>query len=542
MKRLQHLLQSRYASIVCIIFAFTNRIIFTTLYSSVGRDTKLQLNYAENFLAGKSLSVTKYFAADLDKPVNDAYQFFPPGFSFSIIPFLKLFNGDEFKAVLAFDIIAAIIFIISVRVLCKKIGLPVWINNILTLIAGCSQYSFFMSFSSTDTISISLVLFSLSMMIEFVNNKKSLPLVQVILCGLLFSLPAFFRYMYLPIAVIFPLFILFAGILAKNRQLKTNGFWLILSTAFFLVLPFAIASANSDNVIHVANSKQGIFFDHLSHWYPFLPASLINIDFIIQQIDAITGAGYSKIFLLMEIINVVLFFLLLFLFFRYLINNRKNKSISRPFIFIVGGAIISIIIILMLGYLSLTSESEDWNGYKWTYVHDWRYFAFFCVFIPVLFFTVVNFYSSRLKKRMIKILAFAFACCFAVEVLHGIYYNIKIVTHHKDLTYIRDADMSYKRFPDLLAEIKKQNSDRQILVCSPEEFYLHTASQQGCKAIFDYSNVNKTDIRLSVKGLLVLVLHPQDASMMKEYIEKNNPRLVSTINGTAFYTQEINPQ
>src|SRR5687768_15773801 len=119
MKRLQYLLQSKYANIAFILIAIANRIIFTTLYSTIGRDSKVQVSYAENLLAGKGLGVTKYFTTDLDHAVFDTYQLFPPGFSFAIMPFLKLFGGNEYNAVLAFDIVAAILFVISVRILVK---------------------------------------------------------------------------------------------------------------------------------------------------------------------------------------------------------------------------------------------------------------------------------------------------------------------------------------------------------------------------------------------------------------------------------------
>src|SRR5215204_5327100 len=151
MKRLLQIFESKYATAFCLIFAIANRIIFATLYSTIGRDARVQITLAKNFLAGKGLGVTKYFAADLNTPVFDTTQLFAPGVSFTIMPFLKLFSNDEYNAVLAFDIAISIVFVIAVRSLGKKAGLPIALNNILTLIAGCSQYPFFMSGSSSDT-------------------------------------------------------------------------------------------------------------------------------------------------------------------------------------------------------------------------------------------------------------------------------------------------------------------------------------------------------------------------------------------------------
>ena len=140
MNRVLAMLHSRYATIFCIVFAIANRIIFATIYSSIGRDARVQITLAKNLLAGKGMGVTKYFTTNLDHPVFDTTQLFPPGFTLSIVPFLKLFN-NEYNAVLAFDIVTLLLFIWSVRLLGKNAGLSTAINNFLTLVVGSAlQY------------------------------------------------------------------------------------------------------------------------------------------------------------------------------------------------------------------------------------------------------------------------------------------------------------------------------------------------------------------------------------------------------------------
>jgi hypothetical protein len=55
-------------------------------------------------------------------------------------------------------------------------------------------------------------------------------------------------------------------------------------------------------------------------------------------------------------------------------------------------------------------------------------------------------------------------CCFIIEVTHGIYYNIKILRHHKDLAAIRESENVYKRFPAIIKEIKEQNRTAKFLL------------------------------------------------------------------------------
>ena len=539
MKRLLQICQSKYATAFCIIFAIANRIVFTTLYSTIGRDTKVQLTYAENLLAGKGMGVIKYFTTNLNDPVFDTYWFFPPGFSFSIIPFLKLFHGHEYSAVLAFDILAAILFIIAVGFLGKKAGLPSSINNIILIISGCSQYPFFTSSSSTDVISLSLVLFALAAMIGITTRKKELSLPRVIAYGFLFFLPAFFRYMYLPLTMLLPLLIIFAGILNKNRQLKVDGIRLTITSAILLVLLFIFTVSYSGSAIHIYNTGRGVFFDQVIRWYPFLPASFINLDFAAQQVEKISGVGYSNVIFYLEIINATFFLFLFFLLVRHVSGYKKKPTLSQPSVFITTGSIISFIIIIMLGYLSLTYKAQDWGVYKWTYSYDVRYFAFIYIFIPLLFFTVLQFYAVYVKNAGIRLFIFLALFCFAVEVLHGIYYNAKILIHHDSLGIIRDRDKDYRTFPAILLDLKTKNPDQEIIVCAPDQFYLHTASAMGFKAIFDYVNLNKLTLKIPAKSILLVPVHQQDAWIMKEYVEKKKPTIIATIAGTNFYVEEL---
>ena len=79
------------------------------------------------------MGVTKYFTNDLNTPIFDTHQWLSSGVFNCNYSFSEIIGGDEFKAVLAFDIMAAILFVIAVRVLGKKAGLPDELNNIVHL-------------------------------------------------------------------------------------------------------------------------------------------------------------------------------------------------------------------------------------------------------------------------------------------------------------------------------------------------------------------------------------------------------------------------
>ena len=63
----------------------------------------------------------------------------------------------------------------------------------------------------------------------------------------------------------------------------------------------------------------------------------------------------------------------------------------------------------------------------------------------------------------------------------------------------------------------------------------------GYKAIFDYTSLNKTTLPVQKKSILLFPVHETDEWLMKEYIEKRKPRLMTKMAGTLFYFEEINP-
>ncbi|HET9745992.1 MAG TPA: hypothetical protein VFP97_09775 [Chitinophagaceae bacterium] len=541
MKKVLQLLETRPASVGCLLFAIANRIVFTTLYSQIGTDTKIQLTYTQNLLADKGMGVTKYFTHHLDNGIFDTQQMFPPGLSLAIIPFLKLAGNNESKAVLAFDIVAAVLFVVSVRLLGKKSGLSPALNNILILIAGCTQFLFFMSWSSTDAISLCFILLGLTVTIDIIDRKDNISFLQAAGIGILFCLPFFFRYMYLPIAMFLPFSVLASGVVLRNKQLKIAGAKLLLVSLVSLVLLLAFNLYTSGNALFVHDFGRGIFPGQLARWYPFLPASFINLDFAAQLTERISGLPYSRFMFYMEILNPVLFVLLIILLGRYIAVHKFNIAFSRHSLFIVLGAAISICILLLLAYLTLTYKAIPWGLIRWTHSQHARYFAFIYIFIPMLVFVWLQYYGSFVKKIVPRIVVFIALCCMITETLHGVYYNIKIIGSHKDLRTIKDADQGYKKFSSVIAEIKQKYPGSELLISSPDQYYLHAASQMGYKAIFDYENISQAGLKPSSKSILLVAVHQQEAIIMKDYIEKKKPKLFAEIAGTYFYTEEINP-
>src|SRR5688500_13390249 len=112
---------------------------------------------AQGLMEGRGLGVIKYSLQDIYSPIFDASQFFPPGYSLLIIPFLKIFKGDENLATTALDMIIVIAFILVIRRLCRIFGMSTGVTNLITIVTGCFQYGFFLYSTPTDALNLILL-------------------------------------------------------------------------------------------------------------------------------------------------------------------------------------------------------------------------------------------------------------------------------------------------------------------------------------------------------------------------------------------------
>ena len=102
---------------------------------------------------------------------------------------------------------------------------------------------------------------------------------------------------------------------------------LFITATLFIILQVGFTYAHNGNIAHINEPDRGIFPHQVVHWYPFLPASFINLDFAAQLIARVSKFHYSDIFFLFEPINALLFALLIFLLIRYLQKNEKRHGV-----------------------------------------------------------------------------------------------------------------------------------------------------------------------------------------------------------------------
>jgi hypothetical protein len=171
-------------------------------------------------------------------------------------------------------------------------------------------------------------------------------------------------------------------------------------SVFFIAFLSVISLLTNGNALYLNNFGRGLYVNQLTDWYPFLPASFINLDFAAQLIEKTSPLNYSQAMFYFNIINILLVILFSFLFGRYIYFHQRDLFSSRHSAFITMGSFISIFIILLLTYLSFTYKEIEWGYINWTYISDERYFAFVYIFMSLLFFICLYYYKAFFKRPL----------------------------------------------------------------------------------------------------------------------------------------------
>lgn len=542
MKKLIHWLGSRNGSVFSVVFAIVNRTMLAFLASTIGRDKILQLHISENLLSGKGLTTTRYFFKDIYSPVIEASFSFPPGYSLVMAPLLKLFNHNYYAASVTFDLLVVLSFIYVLRRIAYHVGFSTLLTNILTLVFGSFQYVFFMKAPPTDAIGLLLVFICLDSIVKIVNDKKRLALSQILLTGILFILPALFRFMYIPLIILFPLFISMAGYWQKEKNTLRNGILLSAFSFSMLVFSYLVLAFFDILTLPEYGIETGLFPENLSRWYPFIPASFISLDFAALQIDRFSRLSYSDAIVVFDFLNVVLFLSMVGLLFIPTLRNKfKEIADSQYRNFLFSGSMTGLTILIVLTYSSLTYSRHIRPGSLWTFVYEERHFGYLLLFIQFVFFSVLGFYfksrMSTLKKYLILVPVFA----LGLECLHGVYFNIKAIFHFNEMKTRLTQDADYRGFISLCRDIEKMNPGQELIVSSTDRYYYHRAILDGLRGIYDAKSLNQGLPRTNTPSLLLVAVPLRDKWILKEFLSNFSSHFHSHISGTDFYLIPIKP-
>lgn len=539
---LNNLLSSKKTGWFFIVIAIASRVVNTLFVSFTGRDKIILVLQSKNFLEGKGLSLTQYFTADIYTPVYDHTPMWPPGYPLLLAPFLKIFDYNIYWATTMLDIVVCVLLIFIVRMLCKQIRLPDAAINLMTLIAGCFEYTFTNDSLPTDTISVVLLLAGISFLLRFLSSQ-ALIAKELILVSLFLFLGSLFRYNYPASSFTIIFILLILGFIKKDLLLKKKAISLLIIQTVLSLFFFAILKLVTGQSSYIAPAETGIFPANIVHWYPVIPASFINISFLTSQIATIVGtSSLLPTLQILEVINIAAVVIIIVILVRLFLKKSFYNELDPFKWFLLLGFSISVSTFGVLGYMSLTHQMLSVFGSGWNYIYEARYFAFVYIYLQICFISWIYFYKPFLSSWLLKFIAGVLSFLLLLEVGHNIYFHIKVTADFKKYKANVFREKDYKLFADLLNEVERKYTDYDIWTAAPTgEFFIYYTSYYGHKGVRDANNMTKLFPAVKRKAILLFVLHDQEISAYSSFLSEKKALLLGSINNINFYKIELSP-
>ncbi len=541
MKSITTIFENKYAGIFCLLLAFANRVVNVFFVSYTGRDKMVVVMQSKNLLEGNGLSVTQYFTTDIATPVYNFTPLWPPGYPFLLAPFLKVFNYDIYWATTVLDVLSAIAIIFLIRKLCGQLKFPIAAVNIATLVAGCFEYTFISESLPTDTVSIAFFLTGLSCTFRLLSSDRFSLSAVLFTAFFLFS-PLLFRYSYPPLSLAVGFGVLLTGFIKRDQMLIKKGAWLFVFTLLAIAVFFITLKLTTGHAGYALPTERGIFPENLIHWYPVMPASLINTAFFSSQVIRYTGLPLNEIMLLLEMVNLI-FLLLLIVFFISLLLKKEFFSALDPFRwFLLIGFIVSAAIFLSLGYLSLTYEMQRGLEKTWTYIYESRYYAFTILFLQVSFLGWLFLKNAFSKKLFWKLIAGVCSFVLFIEITHNVYFHSKVAFNFKKYKSAVYREQDYKYFFTLMDTIGKKYPGCNIWAGAPgDSFYSLTASYYGYTGIADAANLKQNLPEPNQKTILLLMLYDHEWPEYEKFLVETRAQHLNKTGNSNVFLIELMP-
>jgi len=541
MNKINLFLSSRFASIAFLIIAIFSRIVNVFYVSYAGRDKMFVVMQSKSLLEGNGLGVPGYFTSNPSVPVFDYTPMWPPGYPVLLAPFLRIFNYDIYWATTVLDIIACVALIFLIRKICRQLQFPVAAINLMTLVAGCFEYTFINDSKPTDNVPIFIFLLGISLVIKLVSTNR-FSFSSVLLAAIVLFVPTVFRYSYPPLSIAVAISVLLVGFIKKETILKKKGVSLFALTILLIAVFFIAMKLATGYAGYAVPTARGYFPENLVHWFPIVPASFMNLAFLTSQTLRVAGLSFDATMQLLEVVNVIAIFSLVTVFLYLFFNKRFLASLTPFKWFFITGFFASAATFISLGYLSLTYEMQRWLDYEWSYVYDHRYYAFTVVFLQIAFLGWIYLHKESLKSFILKFIAIISGLFLFIEVTHNIYFHTKVAFNFKKYKSEVFREQDYVYFFRLMDELEKKYPTHDIwAAASGDDFYPYTATYKRHIGIMDAAAFKTKTISVKKKTILALMLYDHDVEFYKDFLSRSKIEFTHKIANSNYYIIELLP-
>ncbi len=425
----------RRLSYIALILAILIRSATEIRMPDLISDKLWQLTSVKNLANGKGISITKANAHDLatfqDIPLAD----WPPGFALFVIGFYKA-GISLLSASLIVEVLLGVLpFMFAWIYMCRHLQAylhPAFPS--LILMYWAFAYMPFESFFTGDLIGLSLCTLALAMLLHATTLQQSKPATGAYLFSILLGIVSFllpsFKFLYYPMALVFPGLWVVWALSRKPIRLRLPLIAVATSTVLITAqLLYQHYIANAINYLDVDHPGEysSLFYNHLLKFDNILAKAFID-PFLIQRFVGTPIANLAELIITLLVAGI-LFCLLIYKRSTIL---RWKWFTNRLSFFALCSVLLGLVNILPLVGLSLRYPQQitEWTyDGLWTYVQEIRYYGFTLSLI-VFWVFFIAFGNNRLPSFVKASARTLLAASFVFSLVPWTYAAYKYPVHH----------------------------------------------------------------------------------------------------------------
>jgi len=533
---IKNILSTKWATFLILVIAIGSRIIQLLFFFNIRVDRNYQLLATQNFVHGKGISTAAVNPADLSNIIYTPLIKWPPGYSLLLSPFYSFFDNNYLLSSFLLDIIFAIVLIFVCRSILKLLNTPLHLINCYTIVSSFFIYYFYF-ITSSDAIASTLFVVALYYLLRFLKSQfiwqKAVLLISVLLVACVSM-----KYLFIPIAYVVPVFLIFKGRLLKNKIYLKTGLSIFISISMTLLSIFLYQKAISGAYSYVSDASSGFFPENLLETYPVIPGSIIKPD----TIDLVFPFIHEYLLPIYQFLYLLILVVIVYAFYSFYKKKDFNNYIKIDF-FSVSFAVL-LATQIFLAVLSLTiASAEDLPGNWWTFIEEPRYYGLSNVLIHLsIFYLLYILIKTTIKPA--RIFPWLIVLLLIPELSRGIIFTANRLVNYKTEVYSWQTDLKQQQFADNLIQAeRRQQKIKNVIVAGPFYYINNRIALFSHLPILDETGKSSISLQLQTKEpvLLFVIVRKTDSENTLNYYQLTNNNILGEMDDYVFYSLKIDP-
>lgn len=506
------------------LLAVIFRILYLFLYPPNGTDHEMMHTAVQNLLSGNGLGFHMASTTDLSVTTFRAMNEWPPLPAY-LLSVVKAMTGSAYAADMILLGLGMLLLLIVLRALMQVLQLKEQVQSILWIIIGSNPEPF-RNLGITDLFGGLFLVWGVLLAIRLLQ-QPAVSNRQVLIASLFFFLPAAFRYQYYPVIFIYPIFLVVASVLGRQKLLQRQA-WLSLSVVFFLLATqIALLLQQTGSGSYMVKDATGFYPENLVWTYPFLIKSFVNTSYFENQL--IGWAGTWALMLYYLVVLFVTIFLCAKLL-KYLLRKvamvrtsslweeQQLPAWTNLLLALVALSVVALLVLLSLRY---DSQKQPDGSFGFTYVYEGRYFLGSSLLLLLLAAKLLQPVQIRVNVPVVPFVVMRRLAIAGLLVVNlSLFGKLLVNVSSRPQSFFKDNMLAERKVVEQTIRELKEKHQLPVVVTASQKYFAYQPIQQDFAVVQDYNEVLTSGIKSSQPVQLLLITRKQLSDKELQFIHQ----------------------